>query len=332
MFVTMNTLLKKVGIYLLYRRANSVQIGELMHDFAYGLSFLYDLLEDDYSKGILIKVITYKILGCRKIKLPLNTPSYWERRRKALSLIKSNKTLNIGFSNWSLKYFELHDIGYPLKLYARPIGITTAFMQHQYAYSEISSIKAQEGDYVIDAGGCWGDTALSFAYAVGEKGRVYTFEFVPENLEIMRKNIELNPELKERVRIVPNALWTSSNLNMFYSKKGPGSKIITNESVNEPDLEVATLSIDDFVESYNIPRVDFIKMDIEGAELAALKGAKRTINRYKPKLAISVYHSLNDLVSIPEYLESLDTRFKFYLDHYTIYGEETVLFAVPEER
>jgi len=205
-------------------------------------------------------------------------------------------------------------------------------MQHQYAYSKKSSIRAQKGAYVIDGGGCWGDTALYFAYEVGENGRVYTFEFVPENLEIMKKNIQLNPDLEERVEIVRNALWSSSNLTVFYSKKGPGSNIITNESIEEPDLGVASLSIDDFVESHNIPRVDFIKMDIEGAELQALKGAKKTINKHKPKLAISVYHSLNDLVNIPEYLDSLDTRFKFYLDHYTIHGEETVLFAVPEER
>lgn len=332
MFVRMNTLLRKVGVYLTYRRANSVHIGSLMHDFGNGLSFLYDLLEDDYSKDILTKLIAYRILGYRRMKLPLNTPDYWEKRRKAFSLIKGNKTLNIGFMNWTLKQFELDNIGYPLKLYSRPTSVTTTFMMHQYAYSKISSVKAQKGDYVIDAGGCWGDTALCFAYEVGENGRVYTFEFVPENLEVMKKNIELNPELKERIKIVRNALWSSSNLTMFFSEKGPASRITTTGRVKGPDPGVATLSIDDFVESSNVPRVDFIKMDIEGAELPALKGAKKTINKYKPKLAISVYHSLKDFVNIPEYLESLDTRFKFYLDHYTIHAEETVLFAVPEER
>ncbi len=332
MFVIIHTLLKKVGIYLLYRRQNSVQIGKLMHDFAYGLSFLYDLLEDDYSKDILIKVIAYRILGRHKVKLPLNTRGYWEKRKKAFSLIRSNKRHNIGFKNWSLKYFELDDIGYPLKLYSRPSGVTSMFMQCQYTYSKLPSIEVHEGDYVIDAGGCWGDTALCFAYQVGANGKVYTFEFVPENLEIMKKNIQLNPELKERIEIIHKALWSGSNLTIFCSEKGPGSRIIASEKAKESGLKVTTLSIDDFVESYDIPRVDFIKMDIEGAELPALKGARRTINKYKPKLAISVYHSLNDFVNIPEYIESLDTKFKFYLDHYTIHSEETVLFAVPKDR
>jgi FkbM family methyltransferase len=332
-FMSMKNFLKKnkVAINLVYRIAKRVQIGRLMYNFGYGLSFLYDSLEDDYSKDILKKVIAYRILGYQKMKLPLNTRDYWEKRRKAFSLIKSDRTLDIGFGNWSLKYFELDDIGYPLKLYASPISVTATFIQHQYAYSKISSIKAQKGDYIIDAGGCWGDTALSFAYEVGANGKVYTFEFVPENLEIMKKNIGLNPELKQRIVIMHNALWSNSDLTMSYSEKGPASSIITNEGIKELNLGVPTLSIDDFVKRYNVPRIDFIKMDIEGAELLALKGAKNTISKYKPKLAISVYHSLNDLVDIPKYIESIDTKYKFYLDHYTIFGEETVLFAVPSK-
>ena len=68
-------------------------------------------------------------------------------------------------------------------------------------------------------------------------------------------------------------------------------------------------------------------MDIEGAELNALKGAEETIRRFKPKLAITVYHSLNDFWEIPEWLESLGLGYKFYLRHFTIHAEETVLFA-----
>ena len=46
-------------------------------------------------------------------------------------------------------------------------------------------------------------------------------------------------------------------------------------------------------------------MDIEGAELPALKGAERSIKRYRPNLAISIYHSLDDFLDIPEYINSL---------------------------
>ena len=84
---------------------------------------------------------------------------------------------------------------------------------------------------------------------------------------------------------------------------------------------------DDFVKDNNIPRVDFIKMDIEGAEPFALNGAVETIKRFKPKLAIAIYHSMDDFVNIPEWITGLNLGYKLYLGHYTIHSEETILFA-----
>lgn len=73
----------------------------------------------------------------------------------------------------------------------------------------------------------------------------------------------------------------------------------------------------------------FIKMDIEGMELFALKGAENTIRRYKPALAICVYHDLSHLWQIPKMIYKMDKCYKFYLRHYWIMGFETVLYAVP---
>jgi hypothetical protein len=79
-----------------------------------------------------------------------------------------------------------------------------------------------------------------------------------------------------------------------------------------------------------LPRVDFIKMDIEGSELNALRGAEGTILGFKPKLAISIYHRDSDFIEIPNYLRKLDVGYEFFLDHFTVYGEETILFAAPK--
>jgi len=68
-------------------------------------------------------------------------------------------------------------------------------------------------------------------------------------------------------------------------------------------------------------------MDIEGAELKALQGAEDTLLRFKPSLAISLYHKDSDFIDIPKYLANLDLGYKFYLDHFTVYKNETVLYA-----
>ena len=71
----------------------------------------------------------------------------------------------------------------------------------------------------------------------------------------------------------------------------------------------------------------FISMDIEGAELSALKGMRETIKHNMPKLAISVYHSPEHLWEIVLFLHELVPEYKFYLRNYTSYSFETVLYA-----
>ena len=85
--------------------------------------------------------------------------------------------------------------------------------------------------------------------------------------------------------------------------------------------------LDDLVTSGSIKKADFIKMDIEGAEQQALRGAEKSIRRFKPKLAITVYHSLEDFWEIPQWIAQLGLEYKLYLRHFTIHQEETVLFA-----
>jgi hypothetical protein len=88
---------------------------------------------------------------------------------------------------------------------------------------------------------------------------------------------------------------------------------------------IHTDKIDDIVLD---KKVSFIKMDIEGAELEALKGAKNTIQNNYPKLAIAIYHKPDDLLNIPQYILSLNRNYKFYLRHYGYNSWETILYAI----
>ena len=75
-------------------------------------------------------------------------------------------------------------------------------------------------------------------------------------------------------------------------------------------------------------KITFLKMDIEGSELKALHGARKIIQRDKPKLAICVYHKPEDIIEIPLYINSLVPEYKFYMRHYGYTPANTVLYAI----
>lgn len=308
---------------------NSLNIYSL---YIEGLNSLYDMLEDEDSKNLLVEVIAYRIMGYEFIKLSTNNSLLWASLKRAESCLENGEDyIKSGFLNWRLQKFDLRNLGYDAKLYYTPMGITIDFILEQYAYSRDKSIvKAQKNDIVIDAGGCWGDTAVYFATQVGEKGKVYSFEFIPENVKIFKKNIEINPKLSSIINLIQKPLFEQSGCDVYYIDNGPGSTV-SFDIIDGYTGKIQSQCIDDFVADNNIPLIDFIKMDIEGAELPALKGAISVIKQFRPKLAIAIYHNMDDIVQIPKFLNDLNLGYKFYLGHYTIHQEETVLFATASE-
>jgi FkbM family methyltransferase len=143
----------------------------------------------------------------------------------------------------------------------------------------------------------------------------------------MEQNITDNPELGGRIECVKRALWNRSGETLGYTSRASGTSLLVG---SKDDGSVETISIDDWVRQRALPRVDFIKLDVEGVELDALRGAEKTIRTFRPRIAVSVYHREDDLISIPAFLNSLNCGYKLLLDHFTIYNEETILFADPK--
>lgn len=303
----------------------------------YGLSFvephladlewLYVKLADEESRKWLVILAAYRALGHTKIKLPTNTPQHWRNLQLAEMLKVDTETIHSGFMHFVLNRMNLEKINYPIEFFFSPGGVVTDFIEQQYR-CEIKgdTIECENGDYVVDAGGCWGDTALYFAYKSGPHGRVAVFEFLPDNLSIFRRNLEMNPKLAERITLYEQPVWSQSGRELFVISNGPGTRVVSQTS--DPNAnKVKTFKIDDLVSSSEFPRIDLIKMDIEGAELEALKGSESVLRQFKPKLAITVYHDFKDFWTIPKFLDALGLGYKFYLRHFTIHSEETVLFA-----
>ena len=296
-----------------------------------GLENLYANLHQE-SKDLIIKIIAYRLLGFSKVKLPFNNPQYWQSLELVKTLRIGSDTYDPHFMHFTLEKYDLSSIGFNIKLFFSVVGIAIDFVAEQYAFKIANNtlIQADKGDTVLDVGGCWGDTALYFADKVGDSGKVYSFEFIPDNIKLHNINTGFNEGLKKIIEIVPNPVSDISDVPIYFKDNGPGSKIEYHPFEGQTG-STTTISIDDFVLKNNISRVDFIKMDIEGAEPVALKGALKTIKRFRPKLAIAIYHSMEDFVNIPGWILDLKLDYELFIGHYTIHAEETVCFAKPKK-
>ena len=286
--------------------------------------YLFNLLNDEYSKKLLLKVLAYRILGPTKVNLPLNNQKLFDHIEKIEKAV-AQESVSVSTSRGEeLHLHELSFLGNQIKLYLNSAAIYSRFFIKGYNFKR-NEIKVEKGNVVIDAGACYGDTAIYFACHTGKSGKVYSFEFVKQNIDIFNKNIQLNKKIAPIISLVKMPLWSNSNTEIFVEDEGPGSKAVLEKSQGVSKHK--TISIDDFVSKEEIDRVDFIKMDIEGAELHALKGATNVIKKFKPKLAICVYHKVLDCYEIPKFIESLNLGYTFYFDHYSTHNEESVIFA-----
>ncbi|MFX0073399.1 MAG: FkbM family methyltransferase, partial [Candidatus Hermodarchaeota archaeon] len=289
-------------------------------------SEVFHLLDDRYSKKLFIKLIFKYIIAREHFAWKYYYDDWTKTSFEEIKhLIKKRRYFLSGN-----KYFDLYnlkEIGFPIELILDVTSVRTIFLFQQYKYHRNNNVvETGEGDVVLDAGAGWGDTALYFANRVFPSGKVYTFEFIPHNVNILSKNINLNPKFKDIIKVIKVPLWSTSNKELEYIDIGTSSKIIQSAS-KKSDFLVKTISIDDFVKQNNISKIDFIKMDIEGAELDALIGAKETIIKYKPILAICIYHLIDHYYQIPKYIHSLNPNYKLYIDHFSTGFIETVLFA-----
>lgn len=289
------------------------------------ISYLYEILEDEGSKKLLIQLCAFRVFGHLRIKLPLNDHNFDAHYSQTDRYVVARNQISVGYMDANLDKFEIE--GH--HVYATKPGFCCAYLQKQYEFHLNNiSIKAEVGDYIIDAGMCWGETSVYFANQTGSTGKVFGFEFVPSNLTVAKSNVSLNSNFDSIIDIVTSPLWSESRLKLYYVDWGPGSRVSSDEKRYKYDGTCDTITIDDFVQKNKVSKIDFIKMDIEGAELDSLKGAEGVIRKFKPKLAISIYHSLPDFSTIPRFINELDLGYKFYLGHHTIYQNETVLFGV----
>ena len=166
----------------------------------------------------------------------------------------------------------------------------------------------EAGNIVIDCGAYDGATSVRF---VNMGCKAYSFEMDKKNYELSLKAAE------EKNFVVENLGLGSYKHEITYKSEGAASHL---DAGGMERAQIITL--DSYVGEKNLPSVDFIKMDVEGAELDILKGAAITITRFKPILAISAYHKLDDFWTLTKFIKSLRPDYEFALRQYATTNED----------
>lgn len=187
------------------------------------------------------------------------------------------------------------------------------FILEQYAVP--GAISVRPGDTVIDGGAYIGDTSCYFSHMAGKEGKVYAFEAVPQSAEYARENMRIN----HCDNVIIEALALSDRSKKFpliIQKEYESASSLegSNTSVKAYEgevIEISTISVDEYAAQHNL-KIDFLKADIEGAELEMLDGAVKTISRDKPVLALALYHKRDDFWQIPDRIKAINQNYKFW--------------------
>lgn len=193
------------------------------------------------------------------------------------------------------------------------------YSQNQYFDREIVDFSDKE--LFVDVGAYTGDTAEKFLISTNHSfEKMYLFELDQEIFSKLQNNVKKYSS--DKIICYPYGLGKENGIVEYYS--GDSNSSITDDR-GEKNIIGEIRKLDDILKEQ---KVTFIKMDIEGAETDALIGAQKIIKSQKPKLAICIYHSPEDMLNIPCLIKKMVPDYKVYIRHYTDMMLETVCYAI----
>jgi FkbM family methyltransferase len=171
-----------------------------------------------------------------------------------------------------------------------------------YVSKKNEKIIIEEGDVVIDAGAWIGDFS---AYCAKKKAFVYAFEPTSSTIKYLRKTIELN-KAEDYINIVPMGLSDKTEIKRF-NDFDTGSANSVDDNGN---IEIQTTTLDDWAKEVSIPKIDFIKADIEGFERKLINGARWILKTHEPILSICTYHLSDDPFVLEKLIKKINPKYK----------------------
>ncbi|MGB9233643.1 MAG: FkbM family methyltransferase [Terriglobales bacterium] len=192
-------------------------------------------------------------------------------------------------------------------------------------YFPDSLYRIDDREVFVDCGSYIGDTAEELIRRNPGFSRIIAIEADPQNFERLTKWVgTLDAPIASKIRALNVAVGAKRGNLRFQAGGGDGARLATDGNV-----VVECIPIDDLV-SEAAPT--FIKMDIEGAELDALEGARHSIQTHRPILSICVYHKQDDLWCIPLFISKLADDYRLFLRPHYGDGWDLVCYAVPANR
>ena len=274
-------------------------------------NIFYDMLEDNISKKFFNKAVIYRYMLSFY-------PEAFITIKNALHLVFKYSVVDIRYWTFKRILFLIQRFKYPLEI---EVFITFyIFGLKQYNIKNIFEVKNDA--VVFDIGAFKGDTAYFFSKKCSNKARIYAFEPDENNYKVLLK-------IKEKYKL--NNVITKNILLSNAEKEIDFISMIE----NTPTIKKNAITIDKFVEENNIEKIDYIKMDVEGAERTILEGAIKTIKKFKPSLAIAIYHGgklfMEDFYDIPLFIKNtMGEDYEYYIRTFHPAGLETILFCKPK--
>jgi len=263
-----------------------------------------DALQDDESKHVICWLIRFRaalsIIGDKQTVLQHFFPSAISHEEHEVLLQKAR----------NLPEAKLEQ--------SIPVDLIENFLLGGYALSGIC--ETLKGDTVLDLGVFNGNSTIDLARRAGPSGRVIGFEPNPTLAKIAQKNIE---RMKVKAEIETAAAGQELG-EIRFRQAGAASRVDPQGNISVP-----CITVDRFVNERALGNINFLKLDIEGHEVQALKGAQKTIEHSKPKIAVCVYHLATDLTLIPTLISSFHAGYRFYVRHRARHDGEIVMFCVP---
>jgi FkbM family methyltransferase len=300
---------------------------------------VWDRLGDEASRALLLRFLAFRALGPAHVRLQLEPGEY----RRSVIAMTAKLVRELGVTGmpgmpfeWAHHTYDFASCGLPLRLTGPPLPLASTLVFSQYAYrdTDVAAARPRPGDVALDVGGCWGETALWLAHEVGPGGRVHTFEPSPQNLLLLADNLERNLPFVPRIAVHAAPLAAEPGVEVLMDDAiaaGATTHSVGEDTGGRTTVPMLTESIDHLVAGGALERVDFIKVDVEGAELEVLRGASHTLRTQRPRLALATYHRPDDLVVLPAFIASLGLEYRWYLQCSTMTDVDTILFGVPAE-